>query len=46
MVPKMKQLIRLDENVANGNVIDVLLIPNEIKKRNKLPNPPPINTNR
>lgn len=46
MVAKIKQLNTLDDKVAQGS--DRVVFPNSmaIIKRSKLPNPPPINTNR
>ncbi len=46
MVAKIKQLNTLDDKVAQGS--DSVVLPNNMAmiKRSKLPNPPPINTNR
>ena len=46
MVPKIKQLNTLEDKVDQGNVRVVLLNSIAIVKRNTLPKPPPINTNR
>jgi len=45
-VPNIKQLITFEDNVANGRAMLVFPIIEEITKRIRLPNPPPINTNR